>query len=65
MSEPAWIPTRPGVKETGAAAAAALAVAAGTAAVTFWLVRTLLSREPVELRARPLPSGDEGPGRPS
>lgn len=63
MSEPAWIPTPPGPRETGTAVAAAVVVGAGTAAVTFWLVRTLLSREPVDLRPRSLPPGDEGPGR--
>lgn len=63
MSEPAWIPTPPGPKETSAAAGAALVVGLGTAAVTFWLVRTLLSREPVELRPERLPPGQEGPGR--
>ncbi len=57
MSEPAWVPTPPGRRENAAAVAASLAVAAGTAAVTFWLVRTLVSRERVELRAPQLREG--------
>lgn len=49
MNERAWVPVRPGRRETTTAAVAAMAVAAGTAAVTFWLVRTLLSRDVVDL----------------
>lgn len=63
MSGPAWIPTPPGRRETGAAAGAALVVGLGTAAATFWLVRTLLAREAVELRPERLPPAEEGPGR--
>jgi hypothetical protein len=71
VNERAWVPVRPGRRETTTAAVAAMAVAAGTAAVTFWLVRTLLSRDPVDLKApkavpslRPsVPPQDEAIGR--
>ncbi len=63
MNEPAWIPTPPGPRETSAAAGAALMVGLGTAAVTFWLVRTFLAREPVDLRPKRLPLGQEEQGR--
>ena len=63
MSEPAWIPTPPGPRETGVAAATAIALGLGTAAVSFWLVRTLLSREEVALRPAVRPTDDEGTGR--
>lgn len=57
MNEPAWIPVPPRRSDTAAAAVASIAVAAGAAALTFWVVRTLLSREPLELRppSPPLP----------
>ena len=63
MTEPVWIHTPPGRRETGAAAGAAVAVAVGTGLVTFWLVRTLLSREAVEVRPPAITTADEGPGR--
>jgi hypothetical protein len=63
MNDPAWIRRRPERTETGTAAVAALAVAAGTAAVTFWLVRTLLARDPVTLRPERLPPEEARPGR--
>lgn len=63
MSEPAWIRTPSGPRETGVAAATAIALGLGTAAVSFWLVRTLLSREKVELRLPVRTTDDEGPGR--
>ena len=67
MNERAWVPVRPGRRETATAAVAAMAAAAGTAAVTFWLVRTLLSRDVVDLKPPPavpsLPPQDEAIGR--
>lgn len=38
---------KPGVRENAGAALAALGLAAGVAAVTFYLVRLALSREPL------------------
>ena len=71
MNERAWVPVRPGRRETTTAAVAAMAVAAGTATLTFWLVRTLLSRDAVDLRPPnapprlppPAPPQDEAIGR--
>lgn len=67
MNERTWVPVRPGRRETTTAAVAAMAVAAGTATLTFWLVRTFMSREAVDLSpprrpARILPE-DEALGR--
>lgn len=71
MNERAWVPVRPGRRETTTAAVAAVAVAAGAATLTFWLVRTLLSRDEVQLRppaspprlASKIPPQDEAIGR--
>lgn len=48
--------------ETGAAFVAAAMVGAGTAAATFWVVRTLLAREQMSTRPERLPPAPE-PGR--
>jgi hypothetical protein len=62
---------KPGYQENTGAALAALGVAAGVAGVTFYLVRLLLSREPLS-SGKPaelslpgrvaLPRGDDPPG---
>ena len=51
-----WIRVTPGNKETGTAAAASAIVALGVGAVTFYLVRALLSREEVRPLALSGPS---------
>lgn len=52
-----YVEREPGLRES----IGALAVALGVAAATFYLVRTLLSREAVESRA---PAEDERPALP-
>ncbi|MEK9500919.1 hypothetical protein WI372_08025 [Gemmatimonadota bacterium DH-20] len=48
--------------ELGTAVGAALLLGAGTAAATFWVVRTLLARDRVSMRPEQLPPAPE-PGR--
>lgn len=55
---------RPGTRETIKAAAVAAGAAAGVAAVTFYLTRVFLSREPLP-GPRDAPARDERPGESS
>lgn len=48
-----WLRTEPEARDTLAALVVAGAVAIGAGATTFWLVRTLLAREPMAGAAPP------------
>ncbi len=63
MSDPVWIPTPPTARQRAVALAAAMLVASGTGALTFWLARTLLGRERLAVRPPPTIPEGEGPGR--
>jgi hypothetical protein len=63
VSETAWIPTPPGPREKGAAAAVALALGVGVGMVSYWFVRTILSREEIALEPPTRSHDDEGTGR--
>lgn len=62
MTSPLWRRRPPEPLETGAALGAAVLLGAGTAALTFWLMRTLLAREQLSVRPEELPPAPE-PGR--
>jgi hypothetical protein len=56
---------QPGAKENLGAGLLALGLATGVAAVSFYLVRLFLAREPLEeLEDERLPGGSEGEGKP-
>jgi hypothetical protein len=54
--------TSPGVRENAGAGAVAFGLAAGVAAVTFYLVRLMLARVPLEDPDTEGPEKESGPG---